>query len=203
VRVQTLTPALAQALGTSRDWGVVISDIVAEGPAAKTALRASDLVLSLDGKPMENARQFDVNLYRHRIGEVVQVEVARGERTLAVPVTVVERRDDPSRFMDLVSPERNLIPALGILGLEMTPAVAALLPGVRGPGGVVVAASTQAGLTGEERFLPGDILRKLNGTEIPDLDALRAAASKLRTGTTAVAHVERGAGMMYVTFEVQ
>ena len=182
---------------------VVVSDIAADGPAAKSALRPGDLVLALDGKPMENARQFDVNLYRHRIGETVQVEVQRGDRTLTVPVTVAERRDDPGRFMDLVSPERNLVPQLGILAIEMTPAVAAMLPGLRQPGGVVVAASTGGGLTDGGRFLPGDVIRTLNGGEIRDLNALRAAAAALRAGTIAVAHVERSAVLVYVAFEVE
>ena len=182
---------------------MVVSDIAADGPAAKTALRPGDLVLELDDKPMENARQFDVNLYRHRIGETVQVEVQRGDRTLTVPVTVVERRDDPGRFMDLVSPERNLVPQLGILAIEMTPAVAALLPGVRQPGGAVVAASTGGSLAEPERFLPGDVIRTLNGGEIRDLNGLRTAAAALRPGTIAVAHVERGGALVYVALEVE
>ena len=203
VHVQSVTPALASGLKLARDWGVVVSDIAADGPAAKTALRPGDLVLALDGKPMENARQFDVNLYRHRIGETVQVEVQRGDRTLTVPVTVAERRDDPGRFMDLVSPERNLVPQLGILAIEMTPAVAAMLPGVRQKSGVVVAASTGGGLVEQERFLPGDVIRTLNGTEIRDVNGLRAAAAALRPGAIAVAHVERGGALVYVAFEVE
>lgn len=203
VHVQTVTPAMAAGLALGRDWGVIISDIAPDGPAAKTALRPGDLVLSLDGKPMENARQFEVNLYRRRIGEVARVEVQRGDRALEVPVAVVERRDDPGRFMDLVSPERNLVPQLGVLAIERTPAVAAMLPKLRSAGGVIVAASTHEGLGVEARFLPGDLIRMLNGEEIANLASLRTVAAKLRSGDVVLASVERGGVWMYVAFEIE
>jgi serine protease Do len=74
-RAQTITAELAAGLGLPRPWGVVIADVAPGGPAAEAGLRIGDLVLSMDGKPMENARQFDVNLYRRSVGVSVPLEV--------------------------------------------------------------------------------------------------------------------------------
>src|ERR1700761_1236874 len=49
---QTITPALASGLKLSRDWGVMFSDVDAEGPAAAAGLQPKDLVLSIDGVPI-------------------------------------------------------------------------------------------------------------------------------------------------------
>ncbi len=64
VFAQTITPALAAGLRLTREWGVVLGDVYPNGPAAKAGLRINDVILSVDGKPMENGRQFDVSLYR-------------------------------------------------------------------------------------------------------------------------------------------
>ena len=60
VFAQTITPALASGLRLSREWGVVLGDVYPNSPAAKAGLRINDVILSVDGKPMENGRQFDV-----------------------------------------------------------------------------------------------------------------------------------------------
>ena len=53
---------------------------------------------------------------------------------------MVERPGDPDRFASQVTPEKNLIPRLGILGIELDDEVRKALPGLRGEAGVLVAA---------------------------------------------------------------
>ena len=54
IHAQTITPLMAEALSLTSDAGVVVSDVVPGGPAARAGLQAGDLVLALDGKRMEN-----------------------------------------------------------------------------------------------------------------------------------------------------
>jgi len=119
VVAQTITPTLATGLGLSQTWGVVLADVKPDGPGAAGGLRLGDIVLTLDGKVTENARQFLVNLYPHPVGDTVMVEVLRGTERRKVPVAVVERPSDPARLADLVTPERNVVARLGILGLDL------------------------------------------------------------------------------------
>ena len=73
---------------------MVLSDVMPGSPAAKAGLEPGDVVLTLDGKPMENGRQFRINVYTRGVGEQVAVDVRRGERTLSVRVPVVERESE-------------------------------------------------------------------------------------------------------------
>ena len=93
VNAQTITPLLAEALGLPVDAGVILSDVAPGSPAAKAGLQPGDIVLTLDGKPMENGRQFRINVYARGVGEQVALDVRRGERTLAVRVPVAERAE--------------------------------------------------------------------------------------------------------------
>jgi len=47
--VQEITPDLAEGLHLPRSWGVIISDVMPDGPAAAAGLKVQDIVLTADG----------------------------------------------------------------------------------------------------------------------------------------------------------
>jgi serine protease Do len=155
------------------------------------------VILSLDGKPMENGRQFDVNVYRRPIGGTVNLEVGRGLQRINIRVPVVERKDEEDRFRDLVTPEQNLIPRLGILGLDLTPELARGLPGLRSPHGVIVA--IVAGNGGGAGLLSGDVIHGVNGSPVRTLADLRSAVGGIAADSAAVLQVGRRGRLRFVT----
>jgi serine protease Do len=162
-----------------------------------------DIVLLLDGKPIENGRQLDVNIYRRAVGETVTLEVVRGDERRVFQIPVVERRDDPARFSEMVTPEKNLIPELGILGMSLDPALQHLIPRTRRPVGVIVAMTIADAPYGQPRFAPGDVIYALNGTRITSLEALREAMEALDVGDPVVLQIERRGRLMYLPLEVE
>jgi serine protease Do len=160
-RAQTVTVSLARGLSLPQDDGVILADVFPQGPAESAGLRVGDIVLTLDQRPMQNARQLEVNVYRKAVGDTVTLGVRRGDVMLSLPVPVVERLEDPNRFAGLVTPERNLIARLGILGIEIDGSVARLLPSLRGEDGVVVA--SRAALAPPDGPEAGDVIYAING----------------------------------------
>jgi serine protease Do len=201
-RTQTVTPALASGLALTRGWGAVIADVVPNGSADRAGLRSADLVLTLDGKVIENARQFHVNLYPHAVGDTVRVEVLRGAERRAFDVTVAERAGDAGRLADLVTPERNIIAPLGILAVDLDDTVAGMLGPLRARGGVVVAAAAPDGGGALDPLLPGDVIYSLNQRSVTGLDSLRAALATVQPGAPVVLHVERQGQLRFVAFEM-
>jgi len=202
VHAQTITPTLAKGLGLDRDWGVICGDVYPGGPASAAGLVVGDIILTLDGKPMENGRQLDVNLYRRPIGEKVTLDVDRSGRRLALDVLVIEREDDQTQFSDLVKPSENLIPKLGILCLDIDQSIRRHLPGLRANYGVLVAARSMDAPSLSDGLRPGDVIYTMNTTRIADLKTIRDAAAALRPGDAVVCQVERNGRLMYVSFEV-
>ena len=139
VFAQTITPQLAAGLRLSREWGVVLGDVHPNSPAARAGLRIGDVILSVNGKPVENGRQFDVTLYQRPVGTPVNLEVQRGLQRLTLKVPILEREDEVERLRGMVSREQNLVERLGILGLDVTPELAQVIPDLRAPAGVAVA----------------------------------------------------------------
>ena len=201
VFAQTITPALAAGLHLSREWGVVLGDVFANSPAAKAGLRVGDMILSVNGKPMENARQLDVTLYQ-QLGNSVSLEVGRGFQRLSLKVPVVERSDEADRFRAMVTPEQNLISRLGVLGLELTPELIRLIPGVRDPHGIVVA-GVSADVEGTSGPLPGDVIYGVNGEPVRTLGDLRTAIGRVAPGATAVLQVGREGQLRFLAVTLE
>jgi serine protease Do len=201
--VETITPLLASGLGLTQDWGVLVADVTPDGPADKSGLHPGDVVLSLDGKPMENARQLEVNLWRFPVGDKVSLELLRGTDRIAIDVSITAQDDDPQRFADLVDPEKNLIPKLGILGVEIDKRLSPLLPDLRKPYGIVVAARA-AGAEGLDVDLrPGDVIYAINNEPTATVAGLTTALGQMKSGCAVVLQLERNGQLMYVAFEME
>jgi serine protease Do len=200
VFAQTITPVMAQGLRLINEWGVIVADVYEGGNAQRAGLQTGDIVVSLNGKPMENGRQFDVNLYPKPIGQPVSLEVRRGLERLTISVTVAERTDDPSRLADMVTDEDNLVARLGVLVLPMDRNLAAALPWVRQAGGVVVASKDLGSPQRRDGLQSGDVIYSLNGDEVGSIGTLRSLIGQLQSGDAAVFHVNRGGRLTYVGF---
>ena len=203
VVAQTITPTLAKGLGLAQDWGVIIADVEPDGPGAKAGLKIGDLVLNLDGKQMENARQFQVNIYPRPVGDKIKLEVLRGADHVSVDVAVVERDNDPQRFADLVNPENNLLPKLGILGVEITSKIAEMVEDLRIPSGIVVAAVASHPPYSGPALKQGDIVHSVNGVPVTSITGLRSALETVKVQDTVVLQIERDSRLTFITIELE
>lgn len=201
VIAQTITPGLAQALGLSQTWGVIIADVSPQSAAEAAGLEIRDIVLTFNGKVMENARQMGVNVYASS-GQTVTLEILRGTEKLTKQVAVLERPQDPDRILSLVEGEQNHVPKLGILAVDLSEKVAPLLPPLRRLSGAVVA-GVIVDLSAEEPFLlPGDLIFSINNTKVGGLAELKAAVQALPSGQPVVLHIERLGQFQFVAADL-
>jgi serine protease Do len=202
VNVQTITPYLAEGLGIRQTWGVIVSDVYPGGTSYKAGLKPGDIILTLDGKIMENGRQFSVNLYGRSEGDKVKLEVLRGIKRLTINVEVMDIKESSQSFVNMVDFENHLIPNLGILGLELNDELLSLLPPVRTKNGVLVAALVGKVSSWEGDLRTGDIIISVNNVPMYDFESLKKYTDEMGTGHICVVHVERGGQYKYVTLEI-
>jgi serine protease Do len=202
MQAQNITPTMAAALKLPQAWGVIVSDILPDGPAHRAGLQIGDVIISLDGKVVDDVRRLGVNLYRHPVGGTVTLLLLRGSQRLELKVPVIERQDDPGRFMEMVDPAQNLVPELDLLGVTLTEALSAAVGPLRGSSGVLVAGMSPDAAPPADRFQPGDVIHAVNGTIVGSLAELKAAVTGLRDGDPVCVQLERAGLLQFVAFEV-
>ena len=203
VYAQTITPAIATGLGLAQDTGVILSDVEPEGPADKAGAKVADIVLTLNGKIMRTAPQLEMEIFRTPMGQKMTLAVLRGSDHLSIEVPVEESEDDPQRFADMVNPEDNLVPRLGILGIGIDKKLAALLPDLRNAYGVVVAAGSATDPASGTGLKPGDVIYSVNGSPVSTVAALKGKINEFKPGQEVIMQIERSGRLMYVTLDLE
>jgi serine protease Do len=199
IYVQTITPALADGLHLPRDWGVLVGDVSPDGPADRAGVKVGDIVLTLNGRTMRNARQVEAYIYRSPMKQKLSLHVQRGPDELSIDVPVIDSVDDPQRFADMVNPEDNLVPKLGILAIGIDKSLAAMLPDLRHEYGVVVAAgSSPADFTSGTGLQPGDVIYSVNKAPVATVEALRKKVDEFKPGDEVAMQIERSGRLMFV-----
>ena len=202
IGLQTITLTLAAALGLPRNTGVIISDVLPGGPAELAGLRIGDVLLSIDGRPAESLPFVAFHFWGRQEGEKVHLVVQRQEYQLAFDVPVAEQKHNIDRVTALADPSKNLVRRLGIIGLEIDKRIASMLPALRDPFGIVVAART-ADSGGGVRLEIGDVIRTLNGEPMTTLERLRETLAKLGPGSSVALQIQRDNQLMFVPFTVE
>ena len=197
ISVQTITPLLAEGLKLPRKSGVVISDALPDGPAEAARVRIGDVLLGIDGKAARSVPYVVFHLMSREGGNKVHLDVLRGDLRLGFDVPLMEPPKDMDQITALADPEKNLVPALGILAVEIDKKIAAMAPDLRDPFGIIVAARA-AGSATEAPLTTGDVIRTLNGQPMTTLDRLRDALKALPAGAAVVLQIQRDQKLMYV-----
>ena len=81
---RALPPRLAQELG--RKQGIEVSQVVEDAPAALAGMRPGDLIVAVDGSPVEGMSELQRVMVGERIGAPVTFTVARIDRLLEIEV---------------------------------------------------------------------------------------------------------------------
>lgn len=86
-----LTPQIARQLGVERDIGVLVLELVPGGPAEQAGSRPGDIVVAVEGKPVQTVEDFLGALRTRDPGEKLTVKISREGEETVLTVTLAER----------------------------------------------------------------------------------------------------------------
>ena len=91
IKIQDITPKLAKAFELDSTDGVVINNIVVNGPADKAKLDRGDIITHINGKKVRDFRETLDKISMHKPGEQIKLTIIREGKKLEKMATVSER----------------------------------------------------------------------------------------------------------------
>jgi serine protease Do len=198
-----LTPVLAQGLGLAKNSGVLIEDVVPDSPADKAGIRINDIVLSADGRPLRDTKEFAVIMFRKRPGEAVHLSLMNGTATRQLDIPVAQLPRDAANLLNPADTDQYVIPRLGALVLPITAEVSNQFGSQRQTGGLLVVARTSGVAVDQVNLKSGDIVYSANAGKLNSVDDLRNFMKGLKSGDAVVLQIERGGLLSFLSFRFE
>ncbi len=170
VGLQDVTPEIAESLGFARPEGALIVDLHPDSPLAVAGLKRGDVVLAIEGKPVENARELGYRAATMPIGSTTIIEYQRAGIRTETSITLIAAPETIERAETLITGNN---PLAGAVAANLSPAVAEELGLTASLAGVVVLKIEDGPAL---RFLrKGDIVVEVNDAKIATVADLTAA----------------------------
>ncbi len=182
VRIQDVTPDVAEAMGLVSAKGALITD-VPDGPAKDAGLIAGDVITSFDGAEVADTRELVRRVADAPIGEAVPVVVQRDGKTENLLITLGRREEAEAAEVAVASPAPVDPAKAEILGMTVAPVdeefVAKLgLP--VGSEGLVVVAVDQASEAYAKGLREGDLITEAGQQKVARLVDLESRVDEAR-----------------------
>jgi serine protease Do len=168
LEIQDLSPELRANFAFPKDKeGVLVSDVVEEGPAAKAGLKRGDIILNVEGNSVASISDYRDVLAEYTPGDRLRLEVFRKGRTLPVEV-------EPSPFplelaLDLVYRR---------MGIEVGEADRRTRERYGIQGGVMITEVRRDSEAGRIGLEPGDLILQVNKITVASVDEFKKAISQ-------------------------
>jgi len=173
VRVQTITPQIAESLGMDRAEGALISGITDGGPAAEAGIERGDVVIEFDGHEIGTMRSLPRVVSQTEVGRRVQVRVWREGRYRNFRVMLGELQDDEVASLTSDLPQfqaqTGTIESLGFTVADITPTLREQYDLRANAEGVVVTVVDPASSAGEG-IQPGDVILEVEREIVRSVD---------------------------------
>jgi serine protease Do len=176
--------------------GALVKRVTPGGPAAEGGMKGGDVVVSFDGKTVDDGIHLRLLAAQTPVGRVVPVHLLRDGKELSLDVTVAERTE--AKEVKALEPPPEA-PAVGITAKKLTPELASRFQLPKDASGVVVTEVAPNSLAAKAGLHAGEILRSIDGRELRTMADLDAAVARLDLHAGVKLGIQEGASEKAVT----
>lgn len=176
VQIQPVTPELAKSFGLGDVRGALIADVAPNSPADKAGLKQGDIILSYDGKEVEDGNHLRNMVAATEVGKKAMAQVFRAGKYLDVEVTI---GDLGKADWGKLSPSGNQagsesLEEYGLEVQELTPELAKQF-GYEEERGVLISGIKPDSAAERFGLQPGDLIVRVNQQKVTSIADIKRA----------------------------
>jgi len=176
VTIQQVQPEMAKAFGLSHGGGALIGDVTPNSPAAKAGLQRGDIILQLNGQPVNGSGELSVRIAQLAPGSVAHLQVFRKGQEKDLDVTLGEYPEKGNAANRGPENEEGTPAALkGVQVQNLTADIARQLNLPPTTTGVVILDIDPSSAAAEAGLQRGDVIQEVNRKPVHNLQEYHQA----------------------------
>jgi serine protease Do len=201
VQPQAITADMVDQLGLKGTKGALIAEVVPQGPADQGGLKPGDVVVGLNGRPVNDNNQLTRDVGVIPPGQTVHLDVVREGKPRTINVKLAPRPDETEtagRNPGQGGGEREQGDVLGLQVEDLTPQLSRRAQVDATTKGAIVVDVAQDSPAADAGIASGDVVVEVNRQPVSSVADYRKAVKSLKKGDTALVRIKRGQGSQYV-----
>jgi len=196
VYIQEITHEIAQSFNLSKPVGALVSQVIVDSPAEKAGLKAGDVILSFNNKPILDSSDLPPLVGRVPVGSKASVKLLRNGRKVSLDVKIEQLPTDDKP----IAAAQSKPASSNRMGVEVVD-LDADSKKVLGRGVLVrkVVAGSPAALSG---LAPGDVLLQINRKNVKNVADFRKKVANLPTGRMIPVLVHRQGANQFIVMKI-
>jgi len=194
---QDVTPAMAKAFGVKEAKGAVVSEITAGGPASHSDLKQGDIIVQVNGKPIDDANQLRLQIGLLAPGSTTTLSVLRAGTSHEVTVKLGDFPNKEERAsLDRSKGSNGAMEGVSVENL--TPDTARQMQLAPETKGVVVSEVDPASRAAEAGLQTGDVIQQVNRQPVKSVQDFDRALGAGRKDDPALLLINRDGNTLFV-----
>ena len=207
VRIQTVTPDLAESLGLDRAYGALVASTIPDSPAQKAGIKAGDIILEFNGNEVTEMRRLPRLVAEADVNKNSKLVVWRNEKKVTKNVLIAELKEEKVASKKVEDKKQiadeGEIKELGIKLVSLTENIRIRQNIPEDVYGLLIVNVEQNSEAERKGIRPGDILQEINQTPVNKINDLKQIIKKSLNKKGVLLLINRQGNIIFTALKVK
>ena len=180
--------------------GVVVREIKANTPAAKSDLKQADIIVGVDGVPVKTPKELQLQILHKKVGQTVALDIIRDGKPIQIAIQTAEMNEELRTASRRSGSKPKSESAFGLNVQTLTKDLAKQFE-VGEAEGVVVTDVAEGSPAAQKGLQRGDVITEVNRLPVRNAEDFRAAMDKADAGKGVLIFLKHNGGSTFVVLK--